>query len=116
MADTGSPGYRYYTDGNGVRWTIVSAAQAFSAYVDDAEERRYIPPAPDIGPVPRSNESDEAAQAESDRARFVALREQIDSFSQAHKNELGLQVTAKAGMPWWVWAGLLWFLMKRRGG
>jgi hypothetical protein len=107
--------YESYKDGNGVTWKIVNAGTSMSAFIADDQSPRYSPDAPDQGPATKPSLPDGASQAditERDRRAFSNLREEIDAYAVAHKDNVVAMVTASpgGGVPGWVWLGLLFGL------
>lgn len=105
--------YTAYTDGNGIKWTIITSARSLMGTVLDDAEPKYIPPATDMAQQILTDDGTEAGRAEAERHAMEGLREQIDAFSKAHTQSTGLTVKASAGMPWWLWVGLGLALLRK---
>lgn len=90
--------YKTYTDVNGVKWTIATAARSLLATVLDDTEPRYFPPPNDlVEVVPTPDDETPAALAEVRRTAFGRLRNAIDDFAKDHKAAVGLTVKPSGG-------------------
>lgn len=106
--------YGAYTDGNGVKWTIITTGSQLFATMPAEANPRYVPDPPDLGPVTMlsaAKDGDtEAERTEAARKSFLNLREVIDTWAADvdHKKQVALVVTPdKTPSYKWVIALLL---------
>lgn len=118
MADFHFP-YTNYTDARGVKWLIVTVQPSAAtmglpnvlAHVDERSDLVYVeePPGALTG---WSGKDDDVVQT------MARLRAQMDE-QAAKAGDLRRQVIVTAhpdapGVPWWVWAGLAFLVLKSR--
>lgn len=106
--------YTAYTDTNGIKWTIITSANGMIATVLDETEPKYIPPATDLIQPILTDDGTEMGRVEAERKAFQGLREKMDAFAKEHVQGTGLTVKAHAPIPWWVWAGGAYLLLRKR--
>ena len=98
--------YDSYKDKNGVTWTIATSGTAMLGTVLEGASPKYVPQAEDM--FVKILTPGDSTQAEVERKAFIDLREKIDQYSKDHASSVALVVSAKPGLPWWVWvAGAL---------
>lgn len=109
-------GYDKYKDTNGVTWQVRQTGWNMLAYVADDASPRYDPPATDQqqGLPPPDDTGSGVAEptGEQQRVMFTALAADIENFAKQHRGNTLLNVTASPPIPWWVWLGLGWLLLK----
>lgn len=114
-----NPAYRWYTDSNGVRWSIWTTQRWMGAYVPPDGARIYDPgqgkPGPgDVDPVRRATPQ---GKAEADAASMVQLREKIDQYALDNRRHVQIAVTAHLDSGVWLVIGLgLLLMFESRGG
>lgn len=112
-------GYDKYKDTNGVVWQVRQTGWKMLAYVPDGADPSYEPPATDQQQEMTPASFDPVGEAvgpsgEQQRVMFIDLTKDIETYAKAHRANVVLKVTASPPLPWWVWAGLAWLLLKRR--
>jgi hypothetical protein len=115
--------YDSYRDSNGVRWTIgPPTGWNMAAWVLPDADPRYEPQADDQqASMPPNYDGNFTEQpggtpptGDQQRVIFTELTTAIEAYAKAHRGNTLLQVTASPPVPWWVWAGLLYLLTRRR--
>lgn len=102
--------YDKWKDTNGVTWEIYDTDRTMNAQVGrDANPRYETSPGELTRNKPAmSSGSTPGEVADSNRAVFSRLRDDIEEYARGHKADVVLVVTPDNEIPWWVWVGLLW--------
>jgi hypothetical protein len=110
-----------YRDSNGVTWTVMQASNGWTLLgsVLDEADPKYDPPPEDVtASMPPAAGEDLASviapTPEQTRVIFIELRNKMEQQATKLKGKAVLGVSAKAPIPWWVWALLGFAVLKAR--
>lgn len=112
---------QHYRDSNGVTWTVMEASNGWTllgSVLDDADPK-YDPPPEDVTasmPPAASGDLNTVIRPTDEQTRviFIELRDKMEAQATKLKGRAVLGVTAKAPVPWWVWALIGYAVVKRR--